>query len=185
MDACASLGYFGGLGGWQLDALRTLAGHLGRANARLDIHTAFRSTPASLQVPGVTFKGPVPPAEVPSLMRRYDAVVLPVSFEPQHRHLAGLNIATKMSECLASGTVTMLIAPPYAAMVRFLEPTGAAVIVQETTEGGIVGAVERIRNQTERRRTLSAARDLVQDKLSLSSMRHVWSEGLKRLTDSN
>jgi hypothetical protein len=184
-DACVSLGYFGALLDWQCGALKALARQLKLANARLDIYTAHRSAPTDLQVPGVTFKGRVPPSEVPSLMRCYDAVVLPASFEPRCRHLSELNIATKMSECLASGTLTLLIAPPYAAMVRFLESTGAAVIVQEETERAVVSAVERIRDQAERRPIIRAARDLVRDKLSAAAMRRTWMEGVACLATSS
>jgi hypothetical protein len=98
-------------------------------------------------------------------MRRYDAVVLPASFDPAMRHLSGLNIATKMSGCLASGTVTLLIGPRYAAMARFLEGSGAAVIVSDNMGSAVVDAVARLRNRGNRSAVLQSARNPVESHL--------------------
>jgi len=175
-DTNVRLAYFGTIWPWQLDALGVLAKELGRANAHLDIYPGARGVPLSLRMTGVRVRERVDPREVATVMRRYDAVVLPAGFDPSVRHLTELNIATKMSECLASGTVTLLVAPPYAAMVRFLESSGAAIIIRDTRDSAVVDAIKRVRSQSERRAVLQAARALVQARLCTAAMRRVWLE---------
>ena len=179
----ARLGYFGAIGQWQLDALRLVAESLKSANASLDIYSADRSVPEPLRHPAVTARGRLRPADVVSTMRRYDAVVLPASFDPAMRHMSGLNIATKMSECLASGTVTLLIAPRYAAMVRFLDSSGGAVIVRDNIINAVVDAIAQLRNGSNRKAVLQSARNLVQSHLSTAAMRQVWLKGAARLNE--
>lgn len=181
-DGCIRLGYFGALGPWQLDALGLLAKGLASANASLDIYTGNSSLPEPLQLSQVKLRGRVHPSEVPSAMRQYDAVVLPVSFKPAMRNMSGLNIATKMSESLASGTVTLLIGPRYAAMTQFLEGSGAAVIVSDYEVTAVLDAVARIRDRAERNAVLQSARNLVQTQLSTAAMREIWLNGAARLS---
>src|SRR5688500_11531147 len=102
-DVCR-LGYFGFLGDWQLDALVKLGTRLRNLNATLDVFSATSELPDELRLPGVTMRGKLSADEVLHRMRKYDAVVLPISFSEGMRHLTEFNIATKMSECLASGT---------------------------------------------------------------------------------
>lgn len=174
------LGYFGALGRWQLDALNVLARYLARADAELDVYSSS-DPPPTLQTSAVSFKGRLAPHEVSSTMRGYDAVVLPVSSAPELRHMSQLNIATKMSECLASGTVTLAIAPPYAAMVRFLEERGAAILVLEETASAVQAGIEQIRDDSTRRKLIEAARALAEGELSSAAMHSVWTEGIAPL----
>ena len=62
-------------------------------------------------------------------MRTCDAVVLPISFGESDRNLCEFNVATKLSELLASGTVILAVGPEYAAMTKLLQSAGAAQIV--------------------------------------------------------
>jgi glycosyltransferase involved in cell wall biosynthesis len=176
------LGYFGSVGPWQLDALGLLGGALESANAKLDIYTAAGSFPQPLQIPRVEFRGGIPPAEIAATMRSYDAVVLPVSFDPALRHMSELNIATKMSECLASGTVTLFIGPEYAAMARYLEGEGAALLVTDAATGTVADAVAQLRDRERRTKLLEAARNLVKSRLSVRTMRQIWLDGVARLS---
>jgi len=170
----ARLGYFGALGPWQQDALGFLSDCLEPARASLDIYAPSSCAPPAWSSPRVTFKSRIPPCEVPSTMRSYDAVVLPVSFEPGLRHLSEFNIATKMAECLASGTVTLLVAPRYAAMARLLGPRKAAVIVAEKTTDAMVEAVAFACDPAHRRDILRAASELVSSCLTVAAMRQIW-----------
>ena len=115
-------------------------------------------------------------------MRAYDAVLLPVSFEDKLRNLSQLNVATKMSECVASGTVTMVVAPADAAMVNLLEPTGAAYIVCDPTTAALSDAVTKVRQPLIRQRILMAAQRLVAAQLSTAHMRSKWHAALVPLT---
>jgi len=181
-DGHIRLGYFGALGPWQLDALVLLADGLAAANASLEIYTGNSALPEALQRPQVKLQGRIPPAQVPSTMRTYDAVVLPASFEPHMRNMTGLNIATKMSESLASGTVTFLIGPPYGAMTRYLEEAGAAVLVSNRDPGSVATAVASIRDMAFRKNILQSAQQLVESNLSSAAMRKIWHRGLARLS---
>lgn len=176
-DGGVRLGYFGALGPWQIDALEVLAAGLEAADARLDIYSAYEALPAALQLPGVTFKGRLEPTAVPSLIRTYDAVVLPASFHTDQRHLSEFNIATKMSECLASGTVTLVVAPPYAAMAQLLERNGAAVVIQEPTIASVAEGISQVRDKAKRRELLTAAVELVERELCPAAMRATWRDG--------
>jgi hypothetical protein len=174
------LGYFGALFPWQTDTLRLLAERLGSLNSVLDIYGGFESLPSCLNHPGVTFCGRIPPQQVRSVMQSYDAVVLPVSFEPQARNLSEFNIATKMSECLSSGTLTLAIAPPYAIMSKILQSEQAAVVVNETSSSALRDAIGRIRAETDRVKILRAAGRYVESALSSDAMRRVWLRGISQ-----
>jgi hypothetical protein len=107
-------------------------------------------------------------------MRTFDGLVLPISFSPQWRHMAEMNIATKMSEYVGSGVPTLVIGPSYAAMVRFLEPTGAALLVTNPSSTGISNALGQLRDPSARSKVLAAATRLSHSNLSQSAMRKIW-----------
>jgi hypothetical protein len=94
-----------------------------------------------------------------------------------------LNIATKMSECVASGTVPIVFGPSYAAMVRFLEPAGAACVVTDASLKGWQSTANRLLEVSYRRQLLDRAKRLVQAELSTAVMRRKWSAALARLTE--
>ncbi len=175
------LGYFGSLGSWQRDALYLLAESLESANADLDIYTGENSLPRPLQRPRVRVRGRIDPMEIQDAMRGYDAVVLPASFEPVIRNMSEFNIATKMSECLASGTVTLFIGPRYAAMGRLLEDYGAGLVVTDKAVSSVVNSIARLRDHGYRRAVLESARKLVRSRMSTAAMHEVWLKGLARL----
>src|SRR5262249_48906708 len=133
--------------------------------------------PTELRLPHVTFKDRLPAEAVPAMMRNYDAIALPVSFESSLRNMSEFNIATKMSECLASGTLTLVIAPTYAVMARLLEEKKAAVVVTEKSTDAIVSAVSRIGDPVCRQQILTAASEFVTGSLTPEAMRRTWEEG--------
>jgi glycosyltransferase involved in cell wall biosynthesis len=170
----ARLGYFGSIAEWQLDGLTKLARLLGPVNATLDVFSSISHLPSSLQLPGVTLRPQVASDAVIHKMRMYDAVVLPIGFSDTVRHLSEFNIATKMSECLASGTATLVVGPQHAAMVRFLEPYNAAWIESEATTGSVAANILSLLNTESRLERLANARDLVKRVLSTTAMRQTW-----------
>src|SRR5262245_23595055 len=117
-------------------------------------------------------------------MREYDAVLLPISFAETERHLSEFNIATKMSECLASGTVTLVVGPEYAAMVRFLQPTGAACVITDRSLADWPRVAGKLKDPAYRRQVLDAAKDLVQKELSTSVMRSRWRTAVNKLAET-
>jgi len=183
-DICR-LGYFGSLWSWQVDALTRLARYLSSLNATLDIFTNFQELPLELQVSGVSMRRPVGRADVIHEMRKYDAVVLPIGFLESHRQLTEFNIATKMSECLASGTITLVIGPQNAAMVRHLAPTGAACLTTAGDLAELHTAIGNLKHENYRREVLNRARKLVQLELSTSIMHARWMAAVYQLADLN
>jgi glycosyltransferase involved in cell wall biosynthesis len=168
------LGYFGSVTAWQLDPLQRLAELLQSVNATLDVFGGMSDLPSSLRLPNVKFRGRINNDAVMWEMRNYDAVVLPISFSDSMRHLTEFNIATKMSECLASGTATLVIGPRNAAMVRFLEPHRAAWIVSELTPKEVAVNILSLMTAESRKDRLANARKLVLGELSTATMRKRW-----------
>lgn len=168
------IGYFGAVNLWQLDALVAVARVLPRANATLDIYTAAAALPPALALPGVQLFAPIASADVPATMARYDAIVLPIGFSDDVRHLTMLNIATKMSECLASGTVTLAVGPRYAAMMEYLASHGAALWVDTLDEPAMEVALAALERPEVRTRILDGAAKLVKGELSMAAMHAKW-----------
>ncbi|MBD2209702.1 hypothetical protein H6G27_07410 [Nostoc linckia FACHB-104] len=169
------LAYFGSVGPWQKDALEALLPLVTNNIINLDIFTNNQSSvPALFQSSGVVLREPVLPNQVTQAMRNYDAIVLPISFRDDLRHMSCFNIATKMAECLGSGIPTLVIGPADSAMVKFLLPYDAAVLVTEPQEKNIKDAVMRLKILTERLRILTNAQRLVQENLSATAMQIKW-----------
>ena len=180
-----TIGYFGSVGPWQLDALVRFAATLPPDEARLHVFTNADVLPPALQLPAVEFKACLAKEAVQEKMREYDAVLLPISFDESQRHLSEFNIATKMSECLASGTVTLVVGPEYAAMVRFLQLTGAACVITDRSLADWPRVADKLKDPAYRRQVLDAAKDLVQKELSTSVMRSRWRTAVSKLTEPN
>lgn len=169
--------YFGAVTAWQLDALVFLAGMLKDIGAELHIYSAKDNLPEAIKKPGVHYKGSVPGSEVAALANSYDGIILPISFAPGLYNLTALNIATKMSECLASGTVTVVIGPSYAAMVQYLLPHDCALLVTEQDKKKAVEALQALRSEAAREMLLNNAIRLVNDRLTPEVMQGNWRKG--------
>ena len=176
------LAYFGAVDTWQMDALALVAANLPASGASLDIYAGLSELPAELRRPSVKLMGRIPAAQVMATMRQYHAVVLPISFRPEQRNMSELNIATKMSECLASGTVTLAVGPSYAAMIRYLEQHAAALCVNQPTDGAMREALTRLGDVNQRRALADTARTLATQQLSTAAMHAVWAQGLAQLS---
>lgn len=178
------LAYFGNLGSWATQTLKFITPLLETANAALDIFGPTGRPPATLTGSRVHFKGSMAREMVAAEMRKYDALVLPISFSEGDRHLSEFNIATRMSTYLASGTVTLVIGPPYAAMVRYLQPEDAAVVVASLDPEAIRKGIGATRDAAVRRRVLSNARNLVNTRLSTAIVRAKWREGWGKVMEA-
>lgn len=172
--------YFGILLPWQMDAIERLVPFAGQATFELHIYSNIPPTevPPSLKGPGVLFHKRLPQNEYFEAMRSYDALLLPIGFSDSVSHLSHFNIATKMSEYLATGTVVMAVGPSDSAMVEFLRPHDAAVLMTDITETTVKQAVNEITNPTRRAIILQNATHLVSEHLSLAKMQNIWSKSL-------
>ena len=170
-----NLAYFGTIGPWQQDALEVLLPLVKKDVITLNIFTNNPSSiPPLLQSAGVVIHKPVPPDEVIQVMGNYDAVVIPISFRDDLRNMSCFNIATKMSECLSSGIPTFVIGPRDSAMVKFLLPYDAAVLLTETTEENIKDAIMKLKNREERQRIIKNAKNLIKEELHHTAMGLKW-----------
>jgi hypothetical protein len=109
--------------------------------------------------------------------------VLPISFRPELRHMSEFNIATRMSECLASGTVTLVIGPENAAMTKFLAPFGAACLTTASSVNELRLVMKNLKCEIYRRGVLTAARNLVIQELSTATMAEKWRRAVQTLSD--
>lgn len=174
--------YFGAVTAWQLGPLVFLAGLLPEINAELHIYSAKDNLPDAVKKPGVYYKGSVPGSEVAALANTYDGIILPISFEKDLYHLTALNIATKMSECLASGTVTVVIGPDYAAMVDYLQPHGCALLM--TDKAKAAEQLQQLRDEKKRETLLTNAARLVSSRLTPDAMYGHWRKGYEVLMNN-
>jgi hypothetical protein len=177
------LGYFGRLHAWQLDALNRLVPLLQPADCSLDIFCPDEDARDTLVARGVCLRGWLPRENVVAQMRTCDAVVLPISFAERDRNLCEFNVATKLSELLASGTVILAVGPEYAAMTKLLQSAGAAQIVTNPEVPELARAAFCIKETTHRRNLLVAAGELLRRDFSCVTMRDRWRSGLKALNN--
>ena len=175
------LAYFGAVDSWQLDALSLVADSLVESGASLEVYTGLTELPEALRSDTVRLMGRIPADQVMATMRSYHAVVLPISFSPAQRNMSELNIATKMSECLASGTVTLAVGPPYAAMIRYLQQHAAAICVTQPSAAAMGEALASLADPEQLTAIAAKAQTLAREHLSTAAMRAVWREGLAQL----
>jgi hypothetical protein len=116
-------------------------------------------------------------------MREYDAVLLPISFLPEHRSIAEFNILTKMTECLASGTITLLLGPANSAMAHLLKKFGAAVILTDPCREGVEDALLAVTEPNKRSEVLNAAHRMISEEYSLSSLEQRWQAARRKIED--
>jgi hypothetical protein len=169
------LGYFGAVTPWQADALELLLPFVRAGKAELTIHSINALPKEWNNIPGLSHRGAVAADEIGKGMKSYDAVILPASFASSQAHLTRLNIATKMAECLASGTVTLLIGPPEAAMARYLLGRNVCLQIATPEREAVEPALNKIRDTHIRLEILGNARQFVAEQLSSQSMRSAWS----------
>ena len=170
----ARLVYFGSIWAWQRDALARLVANLEAVNATLDLYV-FHELPTDIQSARVFARNPVPASEVMCRIRQYDGVVIPASFADAERHLTQLNIATKLSESYASGTVPVIIAPPFAAMTQFANRHGGAIVVSDFSDPTQVARLRQIKSRDFRAQLLPLARRVSETECSTAVMRRRWS----------
>jgi glycosyltransferase involved in cell wall biosynthesis len=169
-----NLGYFGAVTSWQMDGLTAIAGAVNDTGAAMDIYSVIENLPAELNIPGVTLKPRLNAEDVLAVMQTYDAIVLPISFAEQQRSMSQLNIATKMSECLACGVPILAIGPPYAAMITYLEENKAAIIAGDADKQTVKQAISQLSNAQMVNEILANAKTLAINETSTAAMRKKW-----------
>ena len=173
------IGYFGAITAWQMDPLHAVANALHETDVILDIYSVADKLPDKLSVKGVCFKGRLQQNAVLNAMQKYDAILLPISFLEKMRSMSEFNIATKMSEYLASGVPILAIGPPYASMIRYLKQHNAAVIVESLDSLQIKQAFSQLSNSEMVKTILANAQKRVAVETGMAPTQKLWREALK------
>jgi len=168
------IGYFGAVTAWQTDALKALADALHNTNTELHIYSAASQLPDSLKVNNVSFKGRLDQNDVLKTMSNYNALVLPISFDNKMRSMSQFNIATKMSEYLASGVPILAIGPPYAAMIEYLDSHKAAILIKSIDKAEINTALAQLNDDDLVKSTLQNAKNRTLLETGTEPMRQRW-----------
>jgi hypothetical protein len=179
-SATIRLCYFGSLWGWQADSLYLLAERLEEVNGILDIYS-YNELPEGLQKQRIQKRAPIPGNEVIRKMRDYHGVVIPISFSDSLRNMSELNIATKMSECLASGTVVVAIGPEYSSMVKYLKQRKAAITITSPEIKEEWLQISRINRPGERRQLLENAAGVVNKETGMQPMIGKWQKAWENI----
>ncbi|MBD1393300.1 glycosyltransferase family protein [Mucilaginibacter glaciei] len=174
-ESALRIGYFGAVASWQHDALLAVKNAIEDTSTKLDIYSGVEEFPAELQSAEVNFKGRVAPHEVQTTMLDYDAMLLPISFEDGLRNMSQFNIATKMSEYLACGIPIVVVGPPYAAMVNYLQEHNAAIVISSNAKDDIINGMEQLRSEALIQEILKNAETLVNTEVGTLPMRKRWS----------
>jgi glycosyltransferase involved in cell wall biosynthesis len=168
------IGYFGAVANWQRDALTAFAGALKGTDTQLHIYSGVDELPIDLQVNEVHFKGRIAPQEVQATMRKYDAVLLPISFKDELRNMSQFNIATKMSEYLACGVPIIAVGPAYSAMIKYLAEHEAAITVLSNKKEDITAAISLLRDKKQVLHILKNTQHLVKSEVGTQPMHQKW-----------
>ncbi|MFD0750769.1 hypothetical protein ACFQZS_11505 [Mucilaginibacter calamicampi] len=172
------IGYFGAVTEWQTDALCAVADALQNTDTTLDIYSVVNKLPDKLNIDGVYFKGRLQQNEVLNTMQRYDAVLLPISFSQKMRSMSEFNIATKMSEYLASGVPVLAIGPAYAGMIKYLKQHNAALIVESLALSDIRHAFSQLSNGEVVKSILHHAQKRVAVETGVTATQKRWRDAL-------
>jgi hypothetical protein len=170
------IGYFGAVAAWQLDVLQLLARAIKGTDVQLDIYSGISQLPSGLFLENINLKGMLSPGEVLPAMKKYGTLLLPVSFLEKMRNMSEFNIATKMSEYLASGVPVLAVGPQYAAMIQYLQMNNAAVVVDSEREDEIKSAFKLFTNQQYIEQILANAAYLAINYTGTLPMRKKWME---------
>ena len=179
-DDGLKIGYFGAVAGWQIDALEAFAQAISGSNITLHIYSGVKELPDSLNLQNVVFKGKLQASEVLPTMQTYNGVLLPVSFTQKFRNLSQFNIATKMSEYLASGVPVLALGPAYAAMIAYLENNEAAITVTSTNISDINNAIDQLADKEKIKQILKNAGSLAASETGNKPMRNKWDFALQQ-----
>jgi len=174
------IGYFGAVAAWQLDALQCVVKALSGTNVQLHIYSTIEKLPADITSGNVYFEGRIGPNQVLIEMRKYNAILLPISFTEARRNMSEFNIATKMSEYLASGIPILAVGPQYAAMVNYLKTNNAAIVVDNCKEEDIKNAFTLLNDQSKIAVILNNAKKLELTETGTLPMRERWLKGINK-----
>jgi hypothetical protein len=92
----------------------------------------------------VVYRGQVSRAEGFDLLKSASLLLVPVSFDPARFLHVRLSLPTKLTECLASGTPTLVYGPRGCAPVEFCRRHGVGIILDERSPDRLEALLRRL-----------------------------------------
>lgn len=94
--------------------------------------------------------------DVAAVLAEADAAFLPLSFEPDMRHIVETSFPAKMAEYLAAGVPVLVHAPSSSAVARYCREHDCGLVVDEPNEASLRDALMRLSSDAALRERLSA-----------------------------
>jgi glycosyltransferase involved in cell wall biosynthesis len=112
--------------------------------------------------PAVVYRGAIGKADGFTLLRSADLLVVPVSFDGASFPKNRLSLPTKLAECLASGTPTLVYGPAGAAPVEFCRRHRVGTFIDERSPDRVAAFIRHIvENRASARAAALPAREFV------------------------
>ena len=159
--------FIGSIYSAQVDSVRRLVrvvgqdpGRMGNPDAKTHL-TLYTSAPvAALEQLGVMGKNvrrdEVNHEDIANVMAAADLAFLPLSFEPDMRHIVETSFPSKIAEYLAAGIPILVHAPTYSAAARYCLEHACGLVVGEPSEASLRDALVRLSTDVALRKRLSA-----------------------------
>jgi glycosyltransferase involved in cell wall biosynthesis len=94
--------------------------------------------------------------DIASVLAEANVAFLPLSFEPDMRHVVETSFPSKIAEYLAAGLPILAHAPSYSTVARYCREYGCGLVVDEPNENSLRDALIQLSGDTELRERLSA-----------------------------
>jgi glycosyltransferase involved in cell wall biosynthesis len=142
-----------------LDVCR-IVDHLNRQNRKVSLDISpFEKNPNFLRkirdLKGIGFYTPVPAAEIPDLIKRYDLFLICEDFDREARRYLHFSISTRASEGMISGVPVLIYAPEESALCKYFFKTGSGFIIGERDTNKLESAILKLWNDNEYRQLIS------------------------------
>jgi glycosyltransferase involved in cell wall biosynthesis len=163
-DGSLHIVFTGAIYSAQVDALRRLIRVIDQHNGnskdiiRLTLYTsssAIALKKAALVGNNVR-RDEVPQEDVARVLAEADVAFLPLSFEPEMRHVVETSLPSKIAEYLAAGLPILAHAPSSSTVARYCREHGCGLVVDEPDDSALRDALLQLRNDLTLRRELSA-----------------------------
>lgn len=94
--------------------------------------------------------------DIAGILAEADAAFLPLSFEPDMRHVVETSFPSKIAEYLAAGLPILVHAPPSSTVARYCREHGCGIVVDQPNEAALRDALMQLRCDPAMRERLSA-----------------------------
>jgi glycosyltransferase involved in cell wall biosynthesis len=166
-DGALHIVFTGAIYTMQVDAVRRLVRLVGRESAQngnpnVSMQLTLYSSTPSQSVKGMGLCGKnvrldqVGHDDVATVLAEADVGFLPLSFEPEMRHVVETSLPSKIAEYLAAGLPILAHAPPSSTVARYCRKYKCGLVVDAPDEGLLQDALLRLKSDVALRQELSA-----------------------------